>query len=111
VTSLIDDGKIDEITGGKEGLRRDMFALYFENIGECIRTMEKHSMAGRQPPWLNAALEMKALSVRLGAQQMVLRSQHAIDIASNEGNEKLSLVSLIRQDVEKLQAFVKNTGT
>jgi|GEM_PF-6849580 len=103
-------GKFHHVTGGKNTHREELLELFFLNCEECVAVMERNVNEDASRIWSDALDELKNISSRIGAEEIAKACEIAERIVIATEEEKKKIILAIKNHIQRLRAFVRNTG-
>lgn len=105
----LDMGQFNTITEGKSTYQNELLELFFQNSAECILVLDRNCIDGTPAKWQEALEELKNISSSIGAMELAKICAVAGKMGSAPLEEKKKMLILVRQNLQRLRAFIRNT--
>ena len=106
----LDMGQFKAITNGRNTCKQELLNLFFMSSSECVSVMERNCAVSNAKKWHYAVDELKDISSSIGAMELFKVCAVAGKLGSASEDERRKILANVRNHVQRLQAFVRNTG-
>ena len=108
MTDPVNLSNLHEMTGGDVDVEQELFKVFLESAKECTQGLIDALQSQNSEEWRKHAHAFKGISLNLGADYLGGLCKAAQDAATAPTEAKQAMLSGIRTEAAKVEAFLQN---